>query len=75
MTFRCKKGPSTSETETASAVDIQGSEGKIEKREEKGISIEGATEEGIRSVMNFLKDKISELTFKVIKSDKRLLIL
>lgn len=31
LTFRRKQGPSTSETETASAVDIQGSEGKIEK--------------------------------------------
>ncbi|RVX18644.1 Protein EXECUTER 2, chloroplastic [Vitis vinifera] len=67
LTSRPTKGSSSSETETASVVDIQGNEGKTEKREEKGISIEGATEEGIKSVINFLKDKIPELKVKVMK--------
>ncbi|XP_034679756.1 protein EXECUTER 2, chloroplastic-like [Vitis riparia] len=44
-----------------------GNGGKIERSEKKGISIEGATEEGIKSVINFLKDKIPELKVKVIK--------
>lgn len=67
LTSRPTKGSSNSETETASVVDIQGNEGKAEKNEEKGISIEEASEEGIKSVINFLKDKIPELKVKVMK--------
>ncbi|KAK8657064.1 hypothetical protein V6N13_035324 [Hibiscus sabdariffa] len=53
------KPPFTSEVENASVIDIQGNdEAKAEKSDEKGTNIEGATEEGIKSVINFLKNKI-----------------
>ena len=46
-------------------IDVQGNESKTEKSE-KGINIEEATEEGIKSVINFLKDKIPGLKVKVM---------
>uniref|UniRef100_A0A2P2KIP3 Uncharacterized protein MANES_06G104200 n=1 Tax=Rhizophora mucronata TaxID=61149 RepID=A0A2P2KIP3_RHIMU len=60
------KGPSTSEVENASIVDVQGSEVKEDTSQERGINIEGATDEGIKSVINFLKDKIPGLKVKVV---------
>ncbi|KAK8714589.1 hypothetical protein V6N13_041942 [Hibiscus sabdariffa] len=66
--------PSTSFMEDASdgacAADIQGNdEAKTEKSDEKGANIEGATEEGIKSVINFLKNKIPGLKVKVMNVD------
>ncbi|EEF52012.1 protein EXECUTER 2, chloroplastic [Ricinus communis] len=60
------KSPSPSEVEKESELDVQGNEVKAERSEEKGINIEGATEEGIKSVINFLKDKIPGLKVKVM---------
>ncbi|KAL7161633.1 hypothetical protein ACSBR2_042159 [Camellia fascicularis] len=61
------KGPSTSKIDDASVVDINTNETKVEKSEDKSINVEGATEEGITSVINFLKEKIPELKLKVMK--------
>ncbi|KAK8536989.1 hypothetical protein V6N12_043173 [Hibiscus sabdariffa] len=56
--------------ENASVIDIQGNdEAKTEKSDEKGANIEGATEEGIKSVINFLKNKIPGLKVKVMNVD------
>lgn len=46
--------------------DVQGTEVKNERSDDKGINIEGATEEGIKSVINFLKEKIPGLKVKVM---------
>ena len=42
---------------------------ETERREKKDISIEGTTKERIKSVINFLKDKIPELKFKVMENN------
>lgn len=65
-TSKPTKGPS-GDIENASVVDVEVNEDKSEKGNEKSINFEGATEEGIRSVINFLKDKIPELKVKVLK--------
>ncbi|KNA09567.1 hypothetical protein SOVF_152410 [Spinacia oleracea] len=56
----------TSESENSSTVDVQTNKDKEEKQEDKILNIEGATEEGIKSVINFLKDKIPGLNVKVM---------
>ncbi|KAL8141975.1 hypothetical protein V2J09_015007 [Rumex salicifolius] len=58
---------SSSESESESLVDIQSNDDKAEKQE-KGLSIE-ETAEGIKSVINFLKDKIPGLNFKLMDVD------
>lgn len=58
--------PSTSGVNNPTAVDIPENEGTKEQSEEKGINMEGATEEGIKGVINFLKDKIPGLKVKVM---------
>lgn len=58
---------STSGVENQTAVEIPENESKTEQQsEEKGINMEGATEEGIKGVINFLKDKIPGLKVKVM---------
>ncbi|KAJ6418272.1 hypothetical protein OIU84_001621 [Salix udensis] len=58
--------PSISEAKNASVVDVQANDIKTKRSEEKTINIEEATEEGIKSVINFLKDKIPGLKVKVV---------
>ncbi|XP_020230293.1 protein EXECUTER 2, chloroplastic [Cajanus cajan] len=60
------KGPSKPEVENASSVEVDEHEEKVERNDEKNSNIEGATEEGIKSVINFLKEKIPGLKVKVM---------
>ena len=52
------KGPSKPELEDVPSVEVEEQEEKVERIDEKNKSIEGATEEGIKNVINFLKEKI-----------------
>ncbi|KAI3737310.1 hypothetical protein L2E82_27307 [Cichorium intybus] len=63
------KGTSMADIENSSVIDVKVNEDKDKpgKNDEKSINFEGATEEGIRSVINFLKDKIPELKIKDLK--------
>ncbi|OIT02544.1 PREDICTED: protein EXECUTER 2, chloroplastic [Nicotiana attenuata] len=61
------KGPATAEIENKAVIDVKIDEAEAEKSNEKSIDFEGAAEEGIRSVINFLKDKIPDLKVKVMK--------
>ncbi|KAK6924865.1 hypothetical protein RJ641_009191 [Dillenia turbinata] len=63
------KSSTKSETENAYVEDIKGNEDKTDRSIEKSVTIEGATEEGIKSVINFLKDKIPGLEVKVMNVD------
>ncbi|CAM8972651.1 unnamed protein product [Rhodiola kirilowii] len=59
------KGLSVQSSGKSPGVDIDVNQ-KATKNEEKGINIEEATEEGIRSVINFLKEKIPGLNVNVM---------
>ena len=61
------KGTSVTDIDKPSVIDVKVNEDKPGKNDEKSISFEGATEDGIRSVLNFLKDKIPELKIKYLK--------
>lgn len=61
------KGTSMNDIENSSVIDVKVNEDKPGKNDEKSINFEGATEDGIRSVLNFLKDKIPELKIKDLK--------
>nr|XP_043635581.1 protein EXECUTER 2, chloroplastic [Erigeron canadensis] len=61
------KGTSMPDIENASVIDVKVNEDKPGKSDRKSINFEGATEDGIRSVINFLKDKIPELKIKDLK--------
>ncbi|KAL9672822.1 hypothetical protein QQ045_029075 [Rhodiola kirilowii] len=60
---------STKDAYQESAVDITKNERRIEKTNETGLNIDEVSEEGIRSVINFLKDKIPDLEVKVVNVD------
>ncbi|KAM7274328.1 hypothetical protein ACFE04_028992 [Oxalis oulophora] len=64
------RSPPMSEVENPSELDIQENEVKAEiSDDDKGINVEAAAEEGIKSVINFLKDKIPGLKVKVLDID------
>ncbi|MED6124866.1 executer 1 [Stylosanthes scabra] len=60
------KSPSKPEVENTSSVEMQEGKEKVEINDEKNRNIEGTTEEGIKSVINFLKEKIPGLKVKVM---------
>ncbi|XP_076951109.1 protein EXECUTER 2, chloroplastic-like [Bidens hawaiensis] len=61
---------SSADAENASVIDVKVNEDKPNKKDEKSINFEGATEDGgINSVFNFLKEKIPDLKIKVMKVD------
>ncbi|KAL1810318.1 hypothetical protein ACET3Z_027308 [Daucus carota] len=68
-TSKSTKLPSEDDEDT-SVVDVEVNEDKPEKGNEKSMTFEGVTEDGLRSVINFLKDKIPELKVKVTYVDE-----
>ena len=60
------KSLSKPEVENVSSVEVEEHEEKVERNDEKNSNIESATEEGIKSVINFLKEKIPGLKVKVM---------
>ncbi|CAH9120954.1 unnamed protein product [Cuscuta epithymum] len=60
-------GSSTADIEDVSVIDAKVNDNEIEKRNGKGMDSEEAAEEGVKSVINFLKDRIPDLKLKVIK--------
>ncbi|KAI4341402.1 hypothetical protein MLD38_026131 [Melastoma candidum] len=64
--LKSPKGSPTVKLDEPLTVDEPDSDVPVEANDEKGLNIEGATEEGIKSVINFLKDKIPGLKVKVM---------
>ncbi|KAE9587398.1 hypothetical protein Lalb_Chr23g0273211 [Lupinus albus] len=54
------------EVESASTVDVPEHEEKVERNDKKNNNMEEATEEGIKSVINFLEQKIPGFKVKVM---------
>lgn len=67
-TAKPTKGP-FGDIDNASVVDVELNEDKADKGNEKSINFEGVTEEKLRSVINFLKDKIPELKVNLVKAN------
>ncbi|GER38523.1 hypothetical protein STAS_15049 [Striga asiatica] len=66
-TDKSTKGSSVVEDKNSSVkIDVKPEENEVEKRE---VDSEESSEEGIKSVINFLNEKIPELKFKVTRID------
>lgn len=61
------KGASLPDIKNKPVMDVKVNEDKPNKNDEKSINFEGTTEDGIRSVINYIKDIIPEIKIKVMK--------
>ncbi|ESQ34105.1 hypothetical protein EUTSA_v10007043mg [Eutrema salsugineum] len=67
--YSSAKQSSNTSLESPSILDVRGNEVKVDKKEDKQLNAEEPTEEGIKNVIKYLKDKIPGLKLRVLDEE------